>query len=94
MTGIQCCGGNSQADVAPHPACFAIPIPPNDFVNRGQQCMNFVRSMTAPRLDCTFGHADQVWLSYVLNFDLIYGFLYLRVQFDMLAIFNVVEILS
>lgn len=58
MSGIQCCS-SMQADVT-HPACFPIDIPPNDFNNRGLPCMNFVRSMTAPRLDCSFGHADQV----------------------------------
>ena len=41
---------------------IAIRIPSNDpfFKNFGQRCMNFVRSMPAPQLSCTFGYGEQM----------------------------------
>ncbi|CAL8121494.1 unnamed protein product [Orchesella dallaii] len=71
MGGINCCG-NGPTDLA-HPACFPIDIPPNDPVLDGQ-CMNFVRSLIAPRIDCSFGHADQLnQLTHWLDGSQIYG---------------------
>ena len=45
-----------------HPACLPIVIPKDDpfFSKLGRRCMNFVRTTPAPRLDCKFGHAEQV----------------------------------
>ena len=60
LNGVDCCRGSKENADYTHPACFSIPIPPNDKLLHGESCMNFVRSMVAPRIDCTFGHADQV----------------------------------
>ena len=51
-TGIQCC----------KPECFPIEIPENDpfFMKHGQRCMNFVRSMPAPQLSCSFAYGEQM----------------------------------
>lgn len=71
-SGIQCCTRN-VANIPQHPACFPIEVPPGDpYI--GGECMNFVRSMIAPRLDCTFGHADQLnQLTHWLDLSQIYG---------------------
>lgn len=39
-----------------------IEIPPNDpfFAKYEQECMNFVRSVLAPRTECTMGYSQQV----------------------------------
>ena len=67
-TGISCCsstGGNLNASQL-HPACLPIAVSPNDrFFNVNKPatittCMNFVRSIAGPRLDCSLGYADQV----------------------------------
>ena len=64
-TGIQCCkedGSGPISKLVLHPECFPIEIPENDpfFSKHGQRCMNFVRSMPAPQLSCTFGYGEQM----------------------------------
>ena len=64
-TGIQCCKDDGSAPISKlvlHPECFPIEIPENDpfFSKHGQRCMNFVRSMPAPQLSCTFGYGEQM----------------------------------
>ena len=64
-TGIQCCSQDGSATInrlVKHPECFPIEIPSNDpfFSRHGQRCMNFVRSMPAPQLSCTFGYGEQM----------------------------------
>lgn len=75
-SGIQCCSKNGdsydQAEIQ-HPACFPIDVPPEDPYIQGE-CLNFVRSMIAPRIDCTFGHADQLnQLTHWLDMSQLYG---------------------
>jgi len=47
-----------------YPACLPISIPVTDLFfnqpNYTRNCMNFVRSIAGPRLDCSIGYADQV----------------------------------
>lgn len=74
-SGIQCCGNGQQviASDLKHPACFPIEVPPGDPYIQGD-CMNFVRSTIAPRIDCTFGHADQLnQLTHWLDGSQLYG---------------------
>ncbi|XP_069177101.1 salivary peroxidase/catechol oxidase-like [Procambarus clarkii] len=80
MGGIQCCGesGRHLVDAAVrHPACFPIEIPADDpfFGGTGRRCMNFVRSMLAPRADpCTLGHGEQMnQVTHYLDGSNIYG---------------------
>jgi len=63
---ITCCtstGGTLNASQL-YPACLPISIPTNDkFFNAPvylRNCMNFVRSVAGPRLDCSLGYADQL----------------------------------
>ena len=63
-SGISCCtpDGKHQPKELRHPHCFTLDILPDDSFYRqyGIQCINFVRSMVAPRSDCTFGYAEQL----------------------------------
>jgi len=62
-SGILCCeNGNTISDKDRHRECFPISLPENDhvFSKFGQQCMEFVRSMPAPRQGCNFGPREQV----------------------------------
>nr|XP_045598426.1 chorion peroxidase-like [Procambarus clarkii] len=79
-SGIQCCGNNGTtvAEAAfLHPACFPIDIPENDpfFGGTGDICMNFVRSMFAPRTNpCSLGYAEQMnQITHYLDGSNIYG---------------------
>ena len=64
---ISCCtstGGTLNASQL-HPACLPISVPTNDrFWNVNATtittCMNYIRSMAGPRLDCSIGYVDQV----------------------------------
>ena len=59
-----------------HPHCFPIDIPINDpfYGPRGVRCLNFVRSMIAPRLDCRVGYAEQMnQLTHFIDASHIYG---------------------
>lgn len=63
--GIQCCteqGLFFNDTEFRHPECFNIDIPEDDpfFSKFGQRCMSFIRSVPAPRSDCSFGHGEQV----------------------------------
>lgn len=63
---ISCCDANNDMmdPSLAHPACMAIPVAPDDeFYNINRTittCMNFVRTVTGPRNNCSFGSADQV----------------------------------
>ena len=78
-TGIQCCnpdGGAPISKLVLHPECFPIEIPENDpfFSKHGQRCMNFVRSMPAPQLSCTFGYGEQMnQITHFLDSSNVYG---------------------
>ena len=63
-SGISCCtseGKHIPKDFR-HPHCFTLDILPDDEFYRPfrVECVNFVRSMVAPRSDCTFGYAEQL----------------------------------
>nr|CAH0110491.1 unnamed protein product [Daphnia galeata] len=63
-SGISCCtpeGKHLSRDFL-HPHCFTLDILPDDEFYRPfrVECVNFVRSMVAPRSDCTFGYAEQL----------------------------------
>ncbi|XP_069947342.1 peroxidase isoform X1 [Cherax quadricarinatus] len=79
-SGIQCCSNNDRDFVDSafrHPACFPIEVPANDpfFGGTGRRCMNFVRSLLAPRnTPCNLGYAEQMnQLTHVLDASNIYG---------------------
>ena len=78
-TGIQCCQPDGAAPISKlvlHPECFPIEIPSNDpfFSKHGQRCMNFVRSMPAPQLSCTFGYGEQMnQITHFLDGSNVYG---------------------
>jgi len=78
---VQCCypnGSTIPQDLADK-SCLPIPISPDDeFFNANgtvrKTCMNFVRSITGPRLDCSLGYADQVnTKTHWLDLSPIYG---------------------
>ena len=61
-TGISCCSstGENLNATQLHPACLPIAVPTNDrFFNVNTTtittCMNFVRSIAGPRLNCSIG---------------------------------------
>ncbi|KAK3858002.1 hypothetical protein Pcinc_035774, partial [Petrolisthes cinctipes] len=78
-SGIECCEDEGRRLIDPsflHPSCFPIEIPENDpFYSRlGRRCMNFVRSMIAPRSGCTLGYAEQLnQITHHLDGSNIYG---------------------
>lgn len=63
-TGIVCCSSKNEmlpeSQLSPH--CLPIPIPKEDKIFAGQSCMDFVRSITGPRLNCSqaLGYVDQL----------------------------------
>ncbi|XP_068624783.1 peroxidase-like [Battus philenor] len=63
--GIQCCFGNGR-DVLPpewqNDKCIPICVPEDDpfYRHHGVRCINFVRSITTPRDDCSLGYAEQM----------------------------------
>lgn len=62
-SGISCCRNGREIDASlRHPDCFQIEIPRNDhmFAPFGERCMEFVRSLPAPRPECNFGPREQV----------------------------------
>ena len=62
-SGILCCeNGDIIQENNRHRECFPISLPDNDhaFSRFGQKCMEFVRSMPAPRSGCNFGPREQV----------------------------------
>ena len=56
-----------------HHSCSPIDIPEMDrfYARYGQKCMNFVRSMTVTREDCSLGPANQVISLIIMIFSLI-----------------------
>lgn len=75
--GISCCRNGKLIDASlRHPDCFAIEIPPNDhmFSKFGEQCMEFVRSLPAPRPECNFGPREQMnQITGYLDGSAVYG---------------------
>jgi hypothetical protein len=62
-SGLSCCrDGNVIKQELRHPDCFPISLPQNDhmFGSFGERCMEFVRSLPAPRPECNFGPREQV----------------------------------
>ena len=62
-SGILCCeDGEVIGENNRHRECFPISLPGDDHVfgKFGQRCMEFVRSMPAPRSGCNFGPREQV----------------------------------
>ncbi|XP_013192872.1 peroxidase [Amyelois transitella] len=63
--GIQCCLGDG-VDMLPsewqNDKCIPIAVPEDDPFYRyhGIKCLNFVRSVTTPRDDCSLGYAEQM----------------------------------
>ena len=76
---VSCCNdGNEMDPNLLHPSCFPIAVPVDDaFFNKPtvtKTCMNFVRSVTGPRLDCSLGYADQLnSVTHWLDGSTIYG---------------------
>ncbi|XP_046736291.1 uncharacterized protein LOC124405448 [Diprion similis] len=75
--GIQCCADGKQLPKSlQHHSCLPIEIPKNDeFYSRfGSECMEFVRSMTVSREDCSLGPAEQInTVSSYLDASQLYG---------------------
>ncbi|RZF43124.1 hypothetical protein LSTR_LSTR001302 [Laodelphax striatellus] len=62
-SGISCCRDGRVIDEAfRHPDCFTIDLPLADhiFAPFGERCMEFVRSLPAPRPECNFGPREQM----------------------------------
>ncbi|KAJ3666327.1 hypothetical protein Zmor_001776 [Zophobas morio] len=78
-SAISCCSLDGRMKLPHqdrHYACMAIDISPNDpFYGRfHQKCMNFVRSVLAPRQDCTLGYAQQMnKITHFIDGSSIYG---------------------
>ncbi|KOB69370.1 putative oxidase/peroxidase [Operophtera brumata] len=77
--GIQCCMGNGK-DVLPtelmNDKCIPICVPDDDpfYKPHGIRCLNFVRSVTTPRDDCSLGYAEQMnTVTSFLDGSQIYG---------------------
>ena len=74
--GIECCdmrGTGPLPKSLQHHSCSPIDIPEMDrfYARYGQKCMNFVRSMTVTREDCSLGPANQVISLIIMIFSLI-----------------------
>ncbi|KAL5233066.1 hypothetical protein ACI65C_000476 [Semiaphis heraclei] len=76
-SGISCCrNGREIENSLRHPDCFQIEIPRNDhmFAPFGERCMEFVRSLPAPRPECNFGPREQMnQITAYLDGSHIYG---------------------
>ncbi|KAL7646789.1 UNVERIFIED_CONTAM: hypothetical protein RMT77_002044 [Armadillidium vulgare] len=63
--GLKCCNSNGQhlPSFLLHKECFPIDIPTTDpfYQQFGQRCMNFVRSLFSPSIDCKLGYRNQVF---------------------------------
>ncbi|XP_034949821.1 peroxidase-like isoform X2 [Chelonus insularis] len=82
MTGtnkpIRCCetNGNNLSPRYIHPDCAAISIPDDDpvYSKHNIRCMNYVRSLSALKVDCTFGPIEQMnQATHFLDGSTIYG---------------------
>ncbi|GFV42718.1 chorion peroxidase [Trichonephila clavipes] len=70
---IKCCGVEKQLF---HPECYPIRIPTSDpvFGRRNQNCMEYTRSCTAPRIGCTLGPREQInQVTSFLDASVVYG---------------------
>ncbi|CAB4063516.1 PXDN [Lepeophtheirus salmonis] len=69
--GFDCCSallGNNTLE------CFPISIPPNDLEFHPRTCLNFVRSLPAPDIDCRAGPNEQMnQITHWLDSSNIYG---------------------
>lgn len=77
-TTATCCtsDGKAMRPAELHPECLPISIPADDpfFSQFGQTCMDFVRSSTAPKLDCRLGYREQLNdNTHFLDLSLVYG---------------------
>ncbi|KAL7646790.1 UNVERIFIED_CONTAM: hypothetical protein RMT77_002045 [Armadillidium vulgare] len=75
---IQCCDSNGLPLPAStsHSQCFHIEIPIDDlfYSRHNQRCMNFVRSLPAPSIDCKLGPRNQMnQISHYLDGSAVYG---------------------
>nr|CAD7198913.1 unnamed protein product [Timema douglasi] len=76
-SGLSCCrNGDVVSQELRHPDCFPIILPKDDhiFAKLGEHCMEFVRSLPAPRPECNFGPREQMnQVSGYLDGSNIYG---------------------
>ncbi|GBP65625.1 Chorion peroxidase [Eumeta japonica] len=61
----ECCLGDGREVLPPewlNDKCIPIKVPDDDpfYSRHGIKCLNFVRSVTTPRDDCSLGHAEQM----------------------------------
>ncbi|KAJ8880166.1 hypothetical protein PR048_016632 [Dryococelus australis] len=75
---IMCCrqDGSHLPPRYIHPSCLPISIPNNDpfYAQSRVQCMNYVRSVSAFRSDCSFGPAEQLnQATHFLDGSVLYG---------------------
>lgn len=77
--GIQCCSQNRNEVLAPElssPGCLAIHVPRDDdaFSSHNVTCLNFIRSQTVPKADCSFSKAEQVnTVTHYIDGSFVYG---------------------
>ncbi|XP_054709398.1 uncharacterized protein LOC129219104 [Uloborus diversus] len=70
---IKCCGVEKNQF---HPECYPIRVPSNDpvFGRSSQNCMEYVRSCSAPRIGCTLGPREQInQVTSFLDASVVYG---------------------
>ncbi|XP_071043918.1 uncharacterized protein [Parasteatoda tepidariorum] len=70
---IKCCGVERSQF---HPECYPIRIPQTDpvFGRRNQNCMEYTRTCSAPRIGCTLGPREQInQVTSFLDASVIYG---------------------
>ncbi|XP_057668036.1 chorion peroxidase isoform X1 [Diorhabda carinulata] len=78
-SAISCCTKDGKTSLPienRHYACMPIRVPENDqfYSDYNQGCMNFVRSVLAPRDDCTLGYSQQMnKVTHFLDGSGIYG---------------------
>lgn len=83
-SSIACCkpDGGALPPRSLHPFCAPIPVPANDPVFTGRRCLDYVRSVTAPRADCKFGPAEQVRFLLVTSWNSVSNYtLFVTVHF-------------
>ena len=76
---VQCCDKETGNFVEPKSngdksVCFPIKIPPLDKLQGDKNCINFVRSCGAPRIDCKSGPKEQLnQITHWLDASNVYG---------------------
>lgn len=75
---INCCTpeGTPVSPRHSHSACFPIEVPKKDpfYAKFGRTCMNYVRSVSSIRQDCSFGPMEQLnQATHVIDASMIYG---------------------